>query len=111
MPRFALQLPHQHTAVIEDQQAYAMSTRHEATLHVLQAEFAQPQPPVRDTLILFRIRRRIPRINVVHSEPDRLNLLTSPARCQSFGTQTRCRCTYFGARGGEAERLLQDRVS
>ena len=50
---------------------HLMPYRLEPALHILQAELAYPQPPIRDRRILFRKRGIIPRLDVIRPEPDR----------------------------------------
>lgn len=53
---------------------HTMPTGDEPALHVLQAKLAQPQPPIWHALVFFRIRRRIPCLDIVHPKPNRFDL-------------------------------------
>lgn len=60
MSRFALEL---------------MSSSYEPALHVFQAEFAKPKSALGDVLVFFGVWRRVPSVDIVDAESDRLDLL------------------------------------
>lgn len=90
---------------------YAMPTRYETALHILQAELAQPQPSIRDTLIFLGIRCRIPCIDIVNPKSDRLDLLAGPVGCECVWSRTRCGRPDVRTGSRQGERLLQNSIA